>query len=76
MEGTYEQVRDVLVRYVSPAIADATLQVACKRAKVTPAELSQQHLEALLQEISHGIRLFCPAEKHGEMMLALAKLAE
>jgi len=47
---------------LSPAVANAVLQVACKRAKVEPTELAPQCLEAVLQEISHGIRLFCPEE--------------
>jgi hypothetical protein len=33
-------------------------------------------MEALLPELSHGIRLFCPKERVSEMMLELASLAE
>jgi hypothetical protein len=76
MSPTYRRVRDVLVQYMSGSVADAVLAVACRKAEVSPKDLDARHLEVVLQQISHGIRLFCLPDRQGEMMLALAKLAE
>jgi hypothetical protein len=76
MSPTYERLRVVLLRYISDSSTEAMLQVACRKANVAPGELGAPQLEAVLAEISHGIRLFCPPERQAEMMLALAELAE
>lgn len=76
MSETYQRLREILLRYMSASMADATLLVACKRVGASPQDLGARHVEGVLAEISHGIRLFCPEERQAEMMLALAKLAE
>jgi hypothetical protein len=57
-------------------MVDAMLSVACRRVGVTAGTLEREHLEALLQELSHGIRLFCRPEDVARMMIELADLAE
>ena len=76
MSETYSRVQSTLGRFMSQGNASAILAVACRRLETTPADLGPDRLEALLQEISNGIRLFCPEDRFAEMMLALARLAD
>jgi len=76
LSPTYNRLRAVLVRYMSESIADSTLAVACRKVGVTPETLGPQHLETLIDQVSHGIRLFCPPDKVQEMMLEIAAVFE
>lgn len=61
---------------MSESIADSTLSVACRKIGVAPEALGQQHLERLIDHVSHGIRLFCPPDKVPDMMLEIAEVFE
>jgi aminotransferase class V len=63
MASTYDQLREVLLRYMSAPIVDSMLAVAVRKAGQTPRTLEPQHVEGILQQLSHRIRLFCPPER-------------
>jgi len=73
---TYKQVRTVLLQYGSTITVDSMLAIACRRLGATPESLSEGDLDALLQELSPGIRLFCAPERVPHMMLDLASIAD
>jgi hypothetical protein len=72
---TYDRLRAILLRYQSAHVVDSQLAVACKKAGVTPRSVGPQHVEAILHELSHGIRAFCAPASLGQMMVELAELA-
>jgi hypothetical protein len=73
---TYDRLRAVLLRYQGAHVVDPMLAVACRKRGLSPRSVGPEHLEALLQELSHGIRLFCAPEQLGQMMVELAALAD
>ena len=75
MTQTYDRIRSVLAGYLNPLMVDTLLAVACRKAGESPQTLGPQHLEAVLSELSHAIRLYCPAEQFSKMMLELAAIA-
>ena len=72
---TYDRLRTILLRYQSPAVVDSLLAVSCRKVGVDPREVSLQHVEGILHELSHGVRAFCAPEQLGQMMVELAALA-
>ena len=73
--NTYDRLRTILLRYQSTAVVDSLLAVACRKAGIAPREVGPQHVEAILHELSHGVRAFCAPESLGQMMVELASLA-
>ena len=72
---TYERIRSVLLRYQSAHVVDSQLAVACRKAGIAPRAVEPHNVEAILHELSHGIRVFCAPESLGQMMVELAALA-
>ena len=71
----YDRLRTVLLRYQGAHVVDPMLAVACRKLGVPPRGVRPEHLEPLLHELSHGIRLFCAPDQLGQMMVELAALA-
>ena len=72
---TYDRLRAILLRYQSAHVVDSQLAVACRKVGIAPRQIGPEHVEAILHELSHGVRAFCAPESLGQMMVELASLA-
>lgn len=73
---THRRLHATLTRYVSESVVDSMLTVAYRKTGTTEQALKPAQLEAVLGELSYGIRLFCRADDVAKMMLELADLAD
>src|SRR5436190_10428005 len=68
--------REVLLQYLSPILLDSVLERALQTRKLTPANVTDEHLAEVASDIMVGLRLFVPEERLPQLMLALAEIIE
>ena len=69
----YGQIREVLLRYLSPILVDSVLDRAMHARDLSPAFLSETALAEITADIMVGLRLFVPEERLSQLMLELAE---
>jgi len=69
----YGQIRDVLLRYLSPILVDSVLERAMRARNLSPMTLSDTTLAEITSDIMVGLRLFVPEERLSQLMLELAE---
>ena len=75
-EHRYDELCQLLLRYASRITVISMVAVVCKNRGIEQPPQSLQHLEQLVEELSPGIRMFCPAHEVPRLMLAIAELLE
>ena len=76
LEDRYDALCELLLRYASRITVISMLTVVCKNRGIEQPPQSLQHLEQLVEELSPGIRVFCPAHEVPRLMLAIADILE
>ena len=76
LEDRYDALCELLLRYASRITVISMLTVVCKNRGIEQPPQSLQHLERLVEELSPGIRMFCPAHEVPRLMLAIADILE
>lgn len=75
MTTTLEQLRAVLLRYLSSVNAGAVLNRAVRESNMRPEHVTPRELPSLIQRLESGIRLFVPADKQAALKEDLKRLA-
>lgn len=75
-EERYQTLCEILLRYTSRITVISMLTVVCRNHGIEQPPQSLDHLERLVEALSHGIRTFCPAHEVPRLMLAIAELLE
>lgn len=70
----YQQVRKILLRYLSSILVDSVLDRALAARQLTPASLSSTALSEVTADILVGLRLFVPAARLPDLMVELADI--
>jgi len=68
----YQQVRKILLNYLSSILVDSVLDRALDARHLTPASLSAAALGEVTADILVGLRLFVPPTRLPELMVELA----
>ena len=76
VEDRYQALCEVLLRYASRITVVSMLTVVCRNHGIEQPPQSLTHLEQLVEELSQGIRTFCPAHEVPRLMLAIAEVLE
>lgn len=76
LEDRYDALCELLLRYASRITVISMLTVVCKNRDIEQPPQSLQQLEQLVEELSPGIRVFCPAHEVPRLMLAIADILE
>lgn len=72
----YEQVRAVLLGYLSPILVDSVLDRAMLARHFTPQALDDAALSEITADIMVGLRLFVAETQLSRLMLELAEILE
>jgi hypothetical protein len=72
----YQQVRTVLLTYLSSILLDSVLERALTERRLSPETLTTAELGELTSDIMVGLRLFVPEQRLPQLMLELAELLE
>ena len=75
-EDRYDALCELLLRHASRITVISMLKVVCKNRGIEQPPQSLHHLEQLVEELSPGIRMFCPAHEVPRLMLEIADLLE
>lgn len=76
VEDRYQVLCELLLRYASRITVLSMLTVVCRNHGIAQPPQSLAHLELLVEELSQGIRTFCPAHEVPRLMLSIAEILE
>lgn len=76
IEDRYQVLCELLLRYASRITVLSMLTVVCRNHGIAQPPQSLAHLELLVEELSQGIRTFCPAHEVPRLMLSIAEILE
>lgn len=71
-----QQLRQVLMRYLSPILVDSVLERALNARGLTQSSLAGADLAELTSDMMLGLRLFVAERRLPELMLELAEILE
>lgn len=72
----YEGLLGVMRKYLSDASVKAAIGTALERRGLSEAELEAARLPEVVAEAMVGLRVFCPEEEFGDLMMDLAEYCE
>ena len=72
----YRRLLAIFEGYVSRSNAKASLDVALKRLGLGEERIGASRLERVVSETMIGLRLFCPTDRVGDLMVDLAEFCE
>jgi hypothetical protein len=72
----YQQVRAVLLAYLSPILLDSVLERGLVARRLSAESLTGAELSELTSDIMVGLRLFVPEDRLPQLMLELAEVLE
>ncbi len=72
----YQQLRQVLIKYLSPVLVDSALERSMNARGLTQLNVETADLSELTSDAMLGLRLFVAESKLAELMLELAEVLE